>query len=145
MPEARCPYFLCRVSAAKVGRQVEEFMRAAFAPESVIDQALRDLECSGRSFRSIAFQNGVKIGDTSFKEVLADHTRSFDRDLAGKLLDVLKQMRSLQREVGNAPVDWSRTDKVATALALRRHAQAMREEGDHSLDGFAERATQAVK
>jgi len=112
-------------------------MPAAFSPESRIEAGLRSLACSGRSFVDIAKGLNVRISHGPFSEGLK---KGFDVTMAESLLDILERMRDLQQAVADAPVDWSRTDRVTTALTIRRVAQFAAEFNDHRLDGVAEAA-----
>jgi hypothetical protein len=115
----------------------EDFeMTATFSPENRIEAGLRMFACSGRNLVEIAKSLGVKISHGGFSEQIK---KSFDRDTAEKLLGVLERMRDLQEAVGDAPVDWSQTERVTRALTIRRIAQIAAEEyGDHRFDGAAE-------
>jgi hypothetical protein len=119
-------------------------MRGSLSPETKIDNALRELDCSGRPFVDIARSSGVAVSHGTYSEVM-NGKKDFPQETADKLLDILGQMLRLQRAISDdVPIDWSRTERVATALALRRHQQALLEDGDHSLDEFAEKATKSV-
>lgn len=111
-------------------------MTATFSPENRIEAGLRVFRCSGRNLVEIAKSLGVKISHGGFSEQIK---KSFDRDTAEKLLGILERMRDLQEAVGDAPVDWTQTERVSRALTIRRIAQIAAEEyGDHRLDGAAE-------
>ena len=111
-------------------------MTATFSPESLIESGLRAFQCSGRNFVEIAKSLGIKISHGGFSEQIK---KSFDRDTAEKLLGILERMRDLQEAVGDAPLDWSQTERVTRALTIRRIAKIAAEEyGDHQFDGAAE-------
>ena len=60
---------------------------------------------------------------------------------AERMLEVLQEMRELQTAVGDAPIDWSRVDKVLTALVMRRIAKF---ENDERMNDIARSAAQSV-
>ena len=110
---------------------------AKFSSEGLIASALRDLNCSQRSFTQICKTMLVQISDGGLSESLNGKTR-LDQTNAEKLLGVLERMRDLQEAVGIAPIDWSKTAQVELALVIRKAASVAAEFGDHDLKGLAE-------
>jgi hypothetical protein len=84
------------------------------SPEGRLQSALRgELDgCSDRSFAAIA---GVNVAE--FCRVM--NGKSLDHDEADRLLDLVQRMKELQTAVGDAPIDWTKTDRVMIALAAR--------------------------
>ncbi len=116
-------------------------MPATFSPEARIENGLRVLMCSGRNFVDVAKSLNVKISHGGLSEGLK---KGFDRGTPEKLLEVLELMRSLQEAVDDAPVNWARTERVVTALTIRKVAQVAAEMNDHGFDATAASATKLV-
>jgi predicted TIM-barrel fold metal-dependent hydrolase len=111
-------------------------MLAGLSPEAKIKNELRELYCAESNFAKIS---GV-VGKTRLAEGLAGQ-KDFDRHDAERMLEVLQEMRELQTAVGDAPIDWSRVDKVLTALVMRRIAQF---ENDERMNDIAKSAAQSM-
>lgn len=118
-------------------------MLATYSPENKIENGLRTLQCSGRNFVEIAKESGVKINTATFSDALSGK-KAFQRATADRLVDLLDQMQRLQDNLGVVPVSWSNTERVSTALTLRRVASVAAETGDTSFDEFAAKATRSV-
>jgi hypothetical protein len=127
-------------------------MRGTLSAEVRIERGLRHFECSGRNFVELARASGIQVAQSSFALVMSDKGKDFDADTAERLLDLLEQMRKLQEAVslnglykGDGTVfvaiDWSRTERLSTALAYRRLQQVASELGDSRLDEIAKAAT----
>jgi hypothetical protein len=111
---------------------------ATFSAESKIKNGLRKLNCAESNFAKIS---GV-CGKTRLIEGLAGQ-KDFDRRDAERMLEVLDEMRQLQAEI-DVPIDWSRTDKITTALVIRRVSRIANELNDQSLNATATKATKEV-
>jgi len=109
-------------------------MSAALSAEGRITQSLRVLDCSARNFVAIARSLGVDVNDAKLSRAMNDLT-PLDRETGDKLLNTLDRMRQLQSFIFTATdsfitVDWSKTDKVSTALAVRLLADITRDTND---------------
>lgn len=93
-------------------------MIPTFSVEGRIATGLRELSCSGRSFVEIGKALGAQVSQGRFSEALIGQ-RYLDREVGDKLLEILTRMRELQSAVGDIPIDWSRTERITTALAFR--------------------------
>jgi hypothetical protein len=134
-----------------VPRQDFDFMAlATLSNEQKIRDRLKQLGCGENSF--VVF-NGV-VGRTRFFEAMSGKPgtqfKPEDAERLSRVIDEMKEIQSeLQNRLGNESnliaIDWTRTERIATALTTRRVAKYAVELGDHSLDGFAERATEFVK
>jgi hypothetical protein len=82
------------------------------SPEGRVKSALRGLDCSDRSFATIAV-----ISVAEFCRVMNGKTLASDE--ADRLLDLVRRMGELQAAVGDAPINWTRTERVQVALAAR--------------------------
>jgi hypothetical protein len=111
---------------------------ATFSPEAKIKNGLRELNCAESNFANFA---GV-VGRTRLMEGLAGQ-KDFERHDAERMLQVLEEMRELQSEI-DVPIDWSRVDKISTALAIRRVAKIAAELNDDSMNAKAAEATREV-
>jgi hypothetical protein len=113
---------------------------ATLSPENRIKTELAKLGCAERNFAVIA---GV-VGKSRFAEGMAGQ-KDFEHRDAERILEVLEEMRELQAAVGDVPIDWSRVDRVQTALVVRRVAKIASEFNDQSMNAEAARATQSLK
>jgi hypothetical protein len=118
-------------------------MPATFSPEAQIDIALRDLDCSGRSFVDIARAAGVQIAHGPFSEAL-NGKKAFERNVADRLTRLVVEMKQLQRDVPEVPIAWTNHVRIANALTVRRLQRAAVELDDHRFDGLAEEATKSL-
>ena len=87
---------------------------ALLSPENRIKQGLAQLGCSGRSFSAIAGVSNSRLANA------LDGKLEFEHEEADRLLEICREMKELQAAVGEAPVDWSKVDKVQTALVVSR-------------------------
>jgi len=88
---------------------------ATLSPESRIKNSLRELHCAEYNFAKIA---GV-VGKTRLAEGLAGQ-KDFDSATADRLLEIIQEMRELQKSVGIIKIDWSHVERVQLALTVRR-------------------------
>ncbi len=118
---------------------------ASLSPETKIKNALRELNCAESNFAKLVV--GI-VGKTRIAEALNEEPkiqRDFNRGDSERLLEFIQRMRELQNEI-DAPLDWSRTDKIGTALATRlANKIGLEEFGDDRLNAAAAQATQSVK
>jgi hypothetical protein len=68
---------------------------------------------------------------------------SFEQSLAERLLEILARMADLQNAV-EVPIDWTRTERIATALTVRLVAQIAAQSKDSRFDDYARTATKLV-
>lgn len=113
---------------------------ASLSNEARIANGLRLFGCSGRSFVEIAKSLGVPISHGPFSEQMK---ASFHQELAEKLLEVLARMADLQDAV-EVPVDWTRTERIASALTVRLVARIAAQSKDIRFDEYARTATKLV-
>jgi hypothetical protein len=122
-------------------------MRGTWSPESRVDSGLRQFKCSGKAFVELAKASGIQIAYSTFALILSDRGTDFTADTAARLLDLLEQMRLLQTDV-DVPVDWSRSELVSRALAVRRLSRIAHEDGGDGdvspLDSYAKALTSDV-
>jgi|SRR5262249_19961136 len=111
---------------------------ATYSPEGRIKNGLRELNCAESNFAKIA----AIVGKTRLMEGLAGEN-DFDNSTAEQLLSVLNEMKELQAEI-DAPLDWSKVDRIQTALVVRRVARVAAEMNDHGFDSLALQATKGV-
>ena len=115
---------------------------ATYSPEGRMIARLRNLGCSELAFGKIV--NGI-IGKNRIAEAFKDPTRSFDNDIAQRLLERVQQMEELAQAVHPVPVNWSDADRVADALTTRLAAQTAKQLNlTNDLDQVAQWATMAV-
>jgi hypothetical protein len=123
---------------------------ATLSNEQKIRDRLKQLGCGENAF--VVF-NGV-VGRTRFFEAMSGKPGTqFKQEDAETLLRIIDEMEEIQSDLQNKlgyesnliAIDWTRTDRIGAALTTRRVARYAVELGDHSLDGFAERATELVK
>jgi hypothetical protein len=88
---------------------------ASLSPESRIKAALAELGCAERNFAVIA---GV-VGKSRFAEGMAG-TSNFAHVDAARMLEIVQDMRDLQKSVGIVRIDWRDVELVQLALAVRR-------------------------
>jgi len=120
-------------------------MPAALSPEGKIEAGLRELNWGGRPFVDTAKFLGVKISHGGFSQALSGK-KTFDRETADRLLDILERARQLQHEVGDVPIDFAASKKIAWVLTVRFVAEIDKElNHSNDLDETAQRATQSVK
>ena len=112
-----------------------------FVKGQKIANDLRRLNCSGLSFVKLARSLGSTIASGSFSEGLSGK-RNFDRATEERLLEVLQRIKSLQAEV-DLPLDWSQTERIATALTTRLVAEIDSENSE--LQQMAVRATKSFE
>ena len=109
----------------------------ALSPEMKIKNALRELNCAESNFAKLVV--GI-VGKTRIAEALNENPnvqRDFDRGDAEQLLEVIGEMRELAAAIDAVPIAWEHTDKVKTALVLRRIKKIAAELGDAELVGVA--------
>ena len=98
---------------------------ATYSPEMKIKTGLRSLNCAEYNFAKIA---GV-VSKSRLAQGLSDDPlvhKEFEPHDAEALLNVLTEMRELQNSI-DVPIDWSRVDKIAIALTLRRISKIEKE------------------
>jgi hypothetical protein len=115
-------------------------MPATFSAENRIAQALQGFGSSQRSFVLLAQNLGVHIPTGSFSEFLSGK-RNLEVATIDRLFEVLARMDDLAKSVSPVPVDWGRTEQVATAMAMRLVAQIGQEQ---RFEDLAEQATKLV-
>jgi len=115
---------------------------ASLSTENRIASGLRLFDCAAGNFVLIAKQLGTSISAGGLSEAL-NGKRPLDNSIAERLLDVLSRMADLQNAV-DVPVDWSQTERIVTALTIRRIAQIAAVMKDHSLHAAADTATKSV-
>ena len=115
---------------------------ASFSPEGRMIAKLLRLGCSEFAFQKIV--QGI-CGKNRIIEAFKDPTKSFDNELAERLMEKILQMEELAQAVAPVPVDWSRAELVSNALTLRLVAKIAAEYDDQSLNAEAARATQSLK
>jgi hypothetical protein len=121
-------------------------MPASFSLEASIESALRDLNCSAASFAKVANASGTKVHESELSRAL-NGQKFLDREHASRLVDVLIQMRELERAVKKSfgvEINWQSTETISRALAFRRLQSIMQEVNDPCMDEFAANATQDV-
>ena len=112
---------------------------ATFSHETRIRNILAALDCKHHHFAEIS---GV-VGKTRLAQGL-NGEKDFEQHDAIRMLDVLNRMMELQ-DAAIAPIDWSKAERVQTALAVRLAAKFEREDHNSSqLDAAAEAATASV-
>ena len=115
---------------------------ASLSAENRIAAGLRMFGCAAGNFVLIAKQLGTPISAGGLSEAL-NGKRPLDNSIAERLLEVLSRMADLQNAV-DVPVDWSKTERIVTALTIRRIAQIAAVMKDHSLHAAADTATKSV-
>lgn len=127
-------------------------MATALSVEGRLESGRREIGCdSARVFIELAKALGVKISHGGYSEAI-NGKKALDRETGQKLFDVLERMRELQNAVNSAIdpdgnrvgfviVDWSRTEKVADALAYR----LLRRIAGDQIEGLREAADTATK
>lgn len=121
-------------------------MPATFSNESRIAAGLQTFGCSANEFCDLAKQRGIQISRGALSEAF-NGKRVLDQNIAEKLLDLLDEMAGLQNAVTAAAskiplvIDWSETERITTALVLRRLAAI---DSDQTFTEIANRATAAV-
>jgi hypothetical protein len=116
-------------------------MPGSLSAEAKLDGALRAFKCSQKSFIDLAKSFGVQISTGAFSEALGG-TRNLEINIIEKLFGVLARMNDLQNEIAPVPVDWGRTEQVASALTLRLLAQI---DQDRRFEELANEATKQVQ
>jgi len=118
---------------------------AALSPEGRLETGLRDLNCSGRSFVEIGKALGARIAHGPFSEALSGK-KPLDRETGTRLLDILQRMCELESEI-DAPIDWSRSQRVSNALTVRLVAKIAAElhVEDAGLEASVTRAMQQMR
>jgi len=120
-------------------------MPATYSPEGRIQAAFRKLDCSGRDFVALANSFGIELSNSTFAAKLK--TGTLDHEIAETLREISDRMVSLQDSV-SVPINWSKTDRVATALTLRLVADVAAEIDQRrniELDNSASAATKLVQ
>ena len=115
---------------------------ASFSPEGRMIAKLLKLGCSEFAFQKIV--QGI-CGKNRIIEAFKDPAKNFDNELAERLMEKILQMEELQAAVAPVPVDWSRADKVATALTIRLASKIADEMGISQFQVPADEATKAVQ
>lgn len=133
-------------------------MFAKFSVENKIVEGLKALDCSDASFVAICKANGVPISAGVFSQVLngKSKTPGFESTLGHRMLDILKEMQSLQDDfvvplrtsdgtvvthdasggkIESVPVwvDWGKSAQVSAALCYRRMRSIASELHDEEL------------
>jgi hypothetical protein len=124
---------------------------ATWSNEARIQRGLDLVGCPPTNFCRL-----MGIGKTRFLETLGGTSRGFDDEEAQKFLSFLERLHDLQAAVNEAtrdpgtgltariPLDFSRVEQIATALACRLAQKICLEDGDHSLDQVAQDAMNAL-
>jgi hypothetical protein len=135
--------------AAYLGRRL--MTHATWSNEARIQRGLDLVGCPPTNFCRL-----MGIGKTRFLETLGGTSRGFDDEEAQKFLSFLERLHDLQAAVNEAtrdpgtgltariPLDFSRVEQIATALACRLAQKICLEDGDHSLDQVAQDAMNAL-
>jgi len=105
-------------------------MSATFSTENQIENALRELRCSGRNFAAIVSERGIRFSHTSFVRGMKD---GFDTELGQRLLELLKQMKTARDAYRDIPIDWSQHSRVALLLTLILMKEVAAEDGHEQL------------
>jgi hypothetical protein len=135
-----CGIFKDSITVPKIWHP--EFMKqppTTLSPEGKIASGLAKLGCGVHHFAEIV----PILSRSRIKSALLDSTKRFKTADANRLLDLLDRMVKLQDSILVA-IDWSKTEKVRTALAVRLAASILQEQGNHELDSAAGAATRAV-
>ena len=117
-------------------------MLASQSNEAKIARTLEQLGCAAQNFCKIA---NVKL--TRFLQGLhGEPGRHFDDETAAHLLEVCGELFELQIDAdaitnSHLPIDFRRVDEIVGALAIRRAAKIIAEDGDHALESHAFNAT----
>lgn len=120
-------------------------MGATFSAKNRILMGLKLFDCAADSFVEIAKQLNVRVSRGGFSEAV-NGKKQFDQSIAEQLLLVLERMRELQDAVGVAPINWSRTESVITAMVANRVESAHEELGmeDPRFDESVKQITRSV-
>lgn len=117
---------------------------ATWSNEARIQRALDLVGCPPTNFCKL-----IGVGKTRFLEALGGTGRGFDDDEAQQFLSFLERLHELQSAINETtrdpatgqtarvPLDFSRTEQIATALACRLAQKICLEDGDHTLDAAA--------
>jgi len=107
---------------------------ATLSAENTIRQQLNQLHCAENSFALI---NGI-VGRTRFFDAMQGKPgKHFSQSEADALLGVVQEMQELTAAVDPLVIAWEHTDRVRTALVLRRIKKIAAEIGDAELVGTA--------
>ncbi len=130
---------------------------ATLSPENMILTGLKDLDCPGSLFVNICRASGVQVSQGGFSQTMNGKSPAFDRELAQKMLDVLKQLKSLQKSVGVVPLktpegtfevpvslDWTKIEEISRALTFLRMRNIANKLGDGELAEVADRAAKSA-
>lgn len=101
-------------------------MRGSLSPESRIKKVLIQLGCSETAFAKVA-----GFPQSSFSRIMTGE-KDFTPEQANHLSEVFQEMFDLQAAL-DAPVAWENTEKVWTALVVRRVDRIARELGQEKL------------
>src|SRR5258708_27006116 len=117
-------------------------MPATYSPEGRIQATLHALDCSGRDFVGLINALGIQLSNSNFASKLKQG--SFDQKTGETLRDITDRMCDLHDSVA-VPINWSKTDRVATALTLRLIANVVAEIDGHRSIGLDHSATAATE
>lgn len=114
-------------------------MLATLSVESKIRRQLQELGCAPTNFAGI----GGILGKSRVMQALTGR-KPFERSDAARLLEILEEMCSLQREF-DCPIDWAQVGAIQNALLTRRVRRIARElEGEKESDG-SQRSSQRIE
>jgi hypothetical protein len=127
----------------------ERYKPATYSPEGRIVTALDKLGCTEASFARLVSNI---VGRNRLNQALNDSRKSLDNITAGKLLERISWMESLQNDVNAATktkdhvlfVNWEKTEIVQNALVCRLVHQIEHEFGNNEFQAVNDRATKAV-
>jgi len=119
-------------------------MPATYSPETKISTWLRDSGCSQRCFVDIARRSGIEINQAYLSESLTGK-RTLDSTVVDRLLDLVERLTVLERVAFSLPLDWSKTERISTALTVLNVTKCAQEHGMHDLDSFATAAVGELK
>jgi hypothetical protein len=114
-------------------RQRILFMLSPNSPELMIENGLREIECSARNFTEIARLLHVRmISRTALADALAGNAK-LDERTAQQLLDLLDELRKVRTMFAlpspvPLPFDWSRWEAVSTFVLAVRLKQIEKEQ-----------------
>jgi hypothetical protein len=120
--------------------------------EARVQRALDLVGCPPTNFCKL-----IGVGKTKFLEALNGTGRGFDDDEAQRYLSFLERLHELQNAINETtsdpvtglsariPLDFSRTEQIATALACRLAQKICLEDNDHTLDEAAQDSVNALR
>jgi|SRR5277367_4728452 len=112
---------------------------SSLSVEGQITTILAKLDCKLHHFADIS----RIVSRSRVKTALENSQKSFKRRDAEHLLEIAQHMAELQSSIDVA-IDWAKTERVRTALAVRLAMHIEHESGSHILDSAAQFATQSV-